>query len=272
MQYIIKIFSGFVLLFSFVNLKAATVDTVETFSPSMNKNIKAVVITPEHNNKNTSFPVVYLLHGYSGSYKSWITDAPEIANYADQWGIMIVCPDGGFNSWYMDSPEQRDVRYETYMINELVPWIDKHYRTVASPEGRAITGLSMGGHGALYLALRHQDVFGAAGSMSGGVDLRPFPENWELKEKLGPQSKFPERWEENSVINLVHLLSPNKLALIVDCGVDDFFYQANLNLHNKLLARNIPHDFISRPGGHTWDYWQNAVQYQLLFMHNYFNR
>ncbi|WP_242499227.1 alpha/beta hydrolase family protein [Flavobacterium sp. 140616W15] len=80
-----------------------------------------------------------------------------------------------------DSPIDTTFKYETYVIDELVPFIDKNYKTITSREGRAISGLSMGGHGALYLSFKHQEVFGAAGSMSGGVDFRPFPEKWDIK-------------------------------------------------------------------------------------------
>lgn len=261
-----------ILCLSFFHLNASTVDTVETYSPSMDKNIKAVVIKPDNYDAKEALPVVYLLHGYSGDYKNWIEKVPEISSYADELEIIIVCPDGNFNSWYFDSPENPDLKFETYISKELVSWIDKCYKTIPSPKGRAITGLSMGGHGALYLAFKHQDVFGAAGSMSGGVDLRPFPDNWELDEKLGSYAKHPARWDQHSVINLVYLLHSNGLALIFDCGTSDFFYQVNINLHNKLLERNIPHDFITRPGGHTWEYWSNSIQYQLMFMHNFFEK
>jgi S-formylglutathione hydrolase FrmB len=128
----------------------------------------------------------------------------------------------------------------------------------------------MGGHGALYLAIKHQDVFGAAGSMSGGVDLRPFPNNWEISSRLGKLSDAPDAWSKNSVINLTHLLTSKSLALIVDCGTDDFFYKVNQQLHENWMYNNIPHDFISRPGSHNWNYWSNAIRYQLLFMNRFF--
>ncbi len=101
--------------------------------------------------------------------------------------------------------------------------------------GRAITGLSMGGHGALYLAFKHQDIFGAGGSMSGGVDMTPYPNNWEISKRLGTYAEFPERWENNSVINLTHSLTPGSLAIIFDCGTDDFFYKVNVKLHERLV-------------------------------------
>ena len=160
--------------------------------------------------------------------------------------------------------------YETYIADELVKWVDNNYKTIKSRTGRAITGLSMGGHGGLYLAFKHQDIFGAAGSMSGGVDLRPFPNNWDISKRLGTYSAYPERWEQNSVVNMLHLLTPKSLSLIIDCGTEDFFFKVNENLHQKLLERNIPHDYITRPGAHNWTYWANAVQYQLLYMNKFF--
>ncbi|WP_192347542.1 alpha/beta hydrolase family protein [Algoriphagus sp. Y33] len=248
----------------------ASVDTVATFSPSMQKEIKAVVITPAEYSETKDYPVVYLLHGYSGNYSNWITKVPQLQSYADQYDMIIVNPDGNFGSWYWDSPEVANSKYETYVAKELVEFIDKEYSTVQSREGRAITGLSMGGHGALYLAFRHQDTFGTAGSLSGGVDIGPFPENWEMKKYLGTKAENPERWEEYSVMYQSHRLIPNQLKLIISCGTEDFFYDVNVKLHEKLTYNNIPHTFMTGPGGHTWEYWADAVQYQLVFFDKYF--
>jgi S-formylglutathione hydrolase FrmB len=238
----------------------------------MDKEIKAAVVTPDATSAAQSLPVVYLLHGYGGDFSNWLRSFPEVKDWADHYQMIIVCPDGNIGSWYFDSPIDPKYQYETYITKELIPWIDSHYPTLASPRGRGITGLSMGGHGALYLSFRHQDLFGVAGSMSGGVDFRPFPRNWEIAQRLGEYAEHPANWENNTVINLLHLLQPNALSLIIDCGSEDFFYQVNCQLHEQLLYRNIPHDFISRPGGHTWSYWQNALPYQLLFMHRFFNK
>lgn len=249
--------------------QAAIVDTVVTYSPSMKKPIKAVVIRPDNYEKEKELPVVYLLHGYSGNYANWISKVKGLEKAVDLYRCMIVCPDGGFGSWYWDSYLDSS-RYETYISRELVSWVDNKYKTIKNKSGRAITGLSMGGHGALYLAFKHPDVFGAAGSMSGGVDIRPFPNNWDMAKHLGSYAEHPERWEKNTVINMLHLLAPGKLSLIIDCGTEDFFFKVNEELHEQLLLRNIPHDYITRPGAHNWEYWANAVQYQLLFMHRYF--
>ena len=264
-------FSVFLLL-SFLylhNSHAAIVDTVITYSPSMKKNIKAVVITPDNYAAKNAFPVVYLLHGHGGNYADWITKAKGFEKAADLYQLIIVCPDGN-NSWYWDSPVDSSYKYETYIAKELVNWVDANYKTIKDRKGRGITGLSMGGHGGLYLSLNHQDVFGAGGSMSGGVDIRPFPNNWDIALRLGKFSDKPETWEKYTVVNLLHLYKPNSIALIIDCGTDDFFFTVNEHLHQQLLYRNIAHEYIVRPGAHNWSYWINAVQYQLLFMSNYF--
>jgi S-formylglutathione hydrolase FrmB len=238
----------------------------------MKKEIKAVVIKPDSYASGKRFPVVYLLHGYSGNYSNWIEKVPGIKEDADRYQVLIVCPDGGFGSWYWNSPVDAAFQYETYVAEELVSLIDRQYKTITGAAGRAITGLSMGGHGALYLALKHPEVYGAAGSMSGGVDIRPFPNNWDMAKRLGSYASNKALWEENTVMNLLHLAQPGKPALIIDCGTADFFFEVNERLHQELLYRNIPHDYITRPGAHNWEYWKNAVRFQLLYFYDYFNR
>lgn len=259
------------LLLTFSNVHAAGVDTVTVRSASMKKEIKAVVITPAGYSKDAAYPVVYLLHGFGDNYATWVKNVPAIKEDADLFNIIIVCPDGS-RSWYMDSPVDPAWKYETFVATELVQWVDATYKTKKDRAARGITGLSMGGHGGLYLSIKHQDVFGAAGSMSGGVDLRPFPNNWDLALRLGNYAQNPQAWEQNSVINLLPLLKPNALALTIECGIDDFFYKVNEKLHQELLYRNITHDYTTRPGVHNWEYWSNAVHYQLLFMHRFFKR
>lgn len=268
-----RLFLTVIVLFCCAGLlQAATVDTLLTRSASMKKEIKAVVIKPDSYASGNRFPVVYLLHGYSGNYSNWIEKVPGIKEDADRYQVLIVCPDGGFGSWYWNSPVDAAFQYETYVAEELVSLIDRQYKTITGAAGRAITGLSMGGHGALYLALKHPEVYGAAGSMSGGVDIRPFPNNWDMAKRLGSYASNKALWEENTVMNLLHLAQPGKPALIIDCGTADFFFEVNERLHQELLYRNIPHDYITRPGAHNWEYWKNAVRFQLLYFYDYFNR
>ena len=256
-----------------VFLNAAKVDTLVVFSNSMQKNTRTCVVSPDNYDKTgQAYPVLYLLHGYSENYGSWVNKYPQIKQFSDQYNMIIVGVDGNFSSWYFDSPIDSTSKYETYVTKELIGFIDDTYNTIKSREGRAVTGLSMGGHGALYLSIRHQDIFGASGSMSGGVDIRPFPQSWELPKRLGDMAEYPENWEKNTVINLLYLLKKGDLSIIIDCGIDDFFIGVNRQLHEKMLYLNIKHDYIERPGGHTRDYWTNSLQYQVLYFNNFFRK
>jgi S-formylglutathione hydrolase FrmB/acetyl esterase/lipase len=267
-----KVICLFIVFSLTFQIFAAKVDTVRVMSKSMNKMICNLVITPDsYPGEKKTYPVLFLLHGAGGNQKDWLNNAPEIKDYSDKYNIIIVCPDGSKTSWYFDSPVDSTMKYETYMAKELIGYIDTNYSTKKDSSGRAITGLSMGGHGAFYLTFRHPDIWGAAGSMSGGVDFRPFPDNWDLSKRLGDYSKYPDNWDKNVVINLLDSIKDKTLKLIFDCGVDDFFCTVNRNLHQKMLEYKIPHDYIERPGKHTWDYWQNSLKYQIVFFNDFFN-
>lgn len=261
-----------VLSFSVGQLCAQRTDTVAVYSPAMKKEVKVVVIVPAESigADAKAVPAVYLLHGFGGNYGEWLGRMkPTLPVIANSLNMIFVCPDGK-GSWYWDSPVNSDVRYETFVSKELPDYIDKHYPAISDRKSRAVTGYSMGGHGALWLAFRHPDVFGACGSMSGGVDIRPFPGNWDMSKQLGEYAENQKVWDDHTVINQIYRLKPEGLAIIIDCGTHDFFYDVNQKLHEKLLYNNIPHDYLIRPGGHTQEYWRNAVDYQLLFFSKYF--
>ncbi|MFN0173751.1 MAG: alpha/beta hydrolase [Saprospiraceae bacterium] len=251
---------------------AAHVDTLEIFSASMRKNIKCLVVAPEnYRATGKPYPVLYLLHGYSGNFAGWLTDAPQIREHADNYQMIIVCPDGGYDSWYLDSPVDTTVRYETYIAKEVVGFIDYYYNTRRERAGRAIAGLSMGGHGAITLGIKHIDTFGAAGSMAGGLDLRPFKlNNWDLKGVLGEPLIHWKNWEAASAVNFVPRLKGSDFPIIIDCGLDDFFLETNREMHRRLLEADIPHEYTERPGEHNSDYWGSAVDFQVLFFHKFF--
>ncbi|NDV78666.1 alpha/beta hydrolase family protein [Dysgonomonas sp. 511] len=264
----------FLIASCLISLQAQKVDTVEVFSQKMNKALKNVVILPEGYDKanDKRYPVVYLLHGYGGKHSTWVDHTKKsLPQDASKWDVIIVCPDGQ-NSWYWDSPVNPGMQFETYVSKELIGFVDENYNTIASPKGRAVTGFSMGGHGGLWLGINHPDVFGACGSMSGGVDIRPFPNNWEMRKWLGSYKANPEVWKQYTVATQLHKIEPNTLEIIIDCGKDDFFYKVNEDLHHDMLRRNITHDYIVRPGGHTHKYWNNAVDYQLMFFSKFFNK
>lgn len=255
---------------TFVN--GAKVDTVNIYSNSMQKQIKCVVVKPiSYKKKNTRFPVIYLLHGYSGDYSNWIKKVPEIKSYADEYNIIIVCPDGDYASWYFDSPLDPKMKYETYISFELPHYIDSTFRTIADKNYRAITGLSMGGHGALFIAWKHPQVFAAVGSMSGGVDLNDLKNKYQITKVLGDTLNYPDNWKNYSVLNVIENKLSDSLEIIIDDGNDDIFIAANRRLHQKLLQLKIPHDYIERPGKHSWDYWKYALNFQILFFKKYFD-
>lgn len=260
-------------LLNTLDARASQVDTVEIFSVSMQKNVRCIVIKPDHYHfTGDRYPVLYLLHGWSGNYAGWLGDAPQLRQHADTYQMLIVCPDGGYDSWYLDSPVDSTVRYETHIASEVVHYIDYYYYTRREPGGRAITGLSMGGHGALSLAIRHPDVFGAAGSMAGGLDLRAWKKNnWDLEGVLGSPLLNWSNWEEYSVVNLVERLKKQQMPLIIDCGTGDFFIESNREMHRRLLDMGYPHDYTERPGEHNGEYWGHAVDFQVLFFVRFFS-
>ena len=266
----------FILVLLGMQAIAGNVDTIQIQSNYLKKATKFVVIQPsnqgQQNNTQARYPVVYLLNGYDGNYAQWTKTAPQLAKTADDLKMIFVYPDGGKSSWYFDSPLDSNMQYESYIIKELVPYVDANFPTKANPKSRAITGLSMGGHGGLYLAIRHSDVFGAAGSTSGGFDFRPFPKSWNLPNILGAYETNQTRWYEYTVMRQVELLTNNQLAIIFDCGVDDIFINVNRALHEKLLQLKIDHDYIERSGGHNHAYWRSSIDFQMLFFHQFFQK
>jgi S-formylglutathione hydrolase FrmB len=251
---------------------AGTVDTINIYSNAMHKSFKCVIIKPDsYKKKKTTFPVVYLLHGWAGDYSNWIKKKPELKNKVDELQIIIVCPDGGWNSWYFDSPVDSTMKFETYIATEVPEYIDSHYRTIKKRTARAITGLSMGGHGAFFLSFRHANIFGACGSTSGGMDLYESRNKFDIMKRLGDTIIHLDNWKKYSVINVIDNLPSDSLGIIFDCGMDDAFFPGNKIVHEKLLKQGIKHDYIERPGNHSWSYWVSALDYQLMFFRKYFD-
>lgn len=261
-------------LFILIFRMSAQVAEKDIYSTKMRRYIKTVVILPKGYNADLDkkYPVVYLLNGYGGNHLTFINNVKKtLAEDATKLNMIFVCPDGQ-NSWYWDSPIDPSFQFETFVSSELVNYIDINYKTKREANGRAITGFSMGGHGGLWLGINHPDIFGACGSMSGGVDIRPFPNNWDMKKRLGEYATNKRVWDKHTVINQLDKIKPNTLAIIFDCGTEDFFFQVNENLHAKMLEKKIPHDYTVRPGKHDGAYWNNALDYQLLFFYKFFNK
>ncbi|AKL98620.1 alpha/beta hydrolase [Endomicrobium proavitum] len=254
---------------------AAKVETVNIKSQAMNKEIPTLVISHEHLTEVGS-PVIYLLHGYAGNEKSWSIIQPKLQSIADRYNLIFVCPYGE-NNWYLDSPIDKSIRYETFISSELVKYIDAHYATGENKSARAITGFSMGGYGAIRTAILHPEIFGAAGSASGAFELINLPsipidtsprKDFNISSVLGKDKKL---WKQYSLFNTISKTQKIFPAIIIDCGYNDtLVFNTNNKFHKKLLENNIAHDYIVRPGGHDITYWQNAIEYQILFFINYF--
>ena len=274
------------LFLPILGFSQASVDTLSVYSPAMKKSIKAAITFPSSYEKGQSrYPVIYLLHGGSGAFSDWhqkVTEKGLVNQLAEEHEVLIVTPGVGPASYYYDSPLLDSVRYETYMIQELIPFIDENYRTLAKKESRAITGLSMGGHGAITLAAKHPQLFVAAGSMSGvmnidtdlwkvGEDFRNLRKKGQI-EMLGPINYQGPQFSPYTAVGLVDQLKNQGISLILDCGVDDFLIETNRQMHTLLMQKGIPHEYIERPGAHTWPYWTEALPVQFFFLTKYLQR
>ncbi len=255
-----------------VPAQAARIDSLSISSPKIPQPMAVKVVVPDALPAGAhAFPVVYMLNGYDGDCNQWLKGTPELPALADRYGMLMVLP-SGMDSWYVDSPLRPDMQMASFITDELILEIDRRYSTDTSR--RAITGLSMGGHGALTLAMDHPDLFVAAGSTSGGVDLRPFAKRWNLAQILGTPEQNPETWAGVTALSKVKGLKERapRLNIIFDCGIDDFFAGVNDDLHKAMLEEGIPHDYISRPGRHAHSYWRNAIKYHLLFFDGVFSK
>lgn len=243
---------------------------VEVKSKKMGRSINNLVVIPEQYLKDstTTFPVIYLLHGFSDDYMAWQNHV-DLTKYANQYGIILVCPDAQ-DSWYFDSPVDPTFQFETYITQELRSYIESNYRTINDRKCRAITGLSMGGHGALWLAWRHTDIYGMCGSMSGAVDIMTLKDRFKIDKRLGKYAANEASWKSHSVINLVPTLKNNQF-IIIDDGTSDFLIKENRALHAALQQHNIKHEYSERPGRHSWDYWLKSLEIHLKAFYNHIN-
>ena len=299
--------------------KAVTKSTVvktSFFSTALGVKKNVVVYLPAgYTTSGKRYPVFYYLHGLGGEETNW-TSGGKLHETADQLGLqaIVVMPDGD-DGFYADSAKQVDYdacmksgaglffpqrprrttcvrasKYETYIVNDLVSWVDATYRTIASREGRAIAGLSMGGFGALHLAMRHPTLFAAAASHSGVDALLyggPIPyakgkvklvtdvKKWG--DGLGPFGTWIrgifgmdlETWRSYDPASLVAKLDPKTApALYLDCGTEDDFLLHNgmQYLHDLLLERGIEHAYYIGPGRHDFAFWRARLPHSLEFL------
>ncbi len=287
----------------FVGVSAAAdklpVATIEHDAPSVGRKMKFNLVLPAgYDNSTSRYPVLYLLHGLTSNYTAWAyMNVPEVAaNYQ----LIIVMPDVG-NSWYVNWAENAAGQkndWESYIIQDLIGYVDSHYRTIATRAGRGINGLSMGGYGAMTLGLRHPDLFCTIGSHSGALafaertaesvakgeqpeflrrewskDLNPKIQiaGFSTPAERTPQGKIfltREQCDAHDPFKLVLEVDRAQLPYIyVDCGTDDGLITSNQRFCQLLLKNNIPFTYGQSRGGHVPPYWAREVAQSIAVQH-----
>ncbi|WP_290791983.1 alpha/beta hydrolase [Flavihumibacter sp. UBA7668] len=274
LNHVILAITFFILLLSSTTLKAGKVDTLSLYSSAMKKDMKFIVVEPSTTIPDGGFPVVYLLHGMGGTYNLWITKVPALQDAADRFNCIIVCPDGGRTTLYFNNPLDSTYRFESHFIKELIPYVDSHYPTAKDRKFRSIAGLSMGGFGSLFMASNYPELFASAGSMSGALMVDPIARSIIAKsaDKTIDSSCCQINWNKLKEYNSGDTSSANTIALALECGTEDYLLAANRSAHRRLTDLKIAHDYTERPGRHNWFYWENAIDYQLLFFRKRWNR
>lgn len=267
-----------IVLFSFMAcaqvVEAARVRTVQFRSKLTGKELPYSVVLPdsyeEPNKEKVFYPTLYLLHGLSGHYSNWFSKT-KLAEYAAQYEIIVVTPEGN-DGWYTDSATVAADKYESYIMQELIPDVERRFRALKARKGRAIAGLSMGGYGALKFGVKYPDQFIFAASMSGALNAATRTDAhpgfaWEyvrpsIMQVFG-EADSPTR-VANDLYELVRRLPSKRLVSLpffyLDCGTEDGFLNTNRELAGIFLELKIPHEFRQLPGQHNWAYWDSQVR------------
>jgi putative tributyrin esterase len=246
------------------------IETLQFQSTLVGKTLPYNVILPRdyETSRTTRYPVLYLLHGLFGHYTDWITKT-NVADYASPYRMIVVMPEGN-NGWYTDSATVPADKYESYILKELIPDVQKRYRTIEARYGRAVAGLSMGGYGALKFGLKSPDTFVFAGSVSGALAAPAWTED-DLKglktirdsvfSVFGPVGSDTRK--TNDIYEITRGLSAGRIAalpyLYLDCGTEDFLIGFNQQFGALLREKKIPHEYRELPGDHDWAYWDQQV-------------
>ena len=302
--------------FSSLTWAAGTVQTGTFSSESLGVSKKFRVYLPQGYSENCCrYPVIYQLHGWGASQETWTGPGLRIQDAADDMKLhaIIVMPDGD-RSMYLDSatpvdyeacmaeqiPKRnrtesradfcvRKPKYATYIIRDLIPYIDSVYRTIDKPSARGISGESMGGFGAMQLAMRSQQ-FGSVVSHSGGLSMlykgpKPFqpgsaevwsevvhlPGREEVEAALGDSI---ENWRAHDPYSLAGKGVGVPLAIYFDVGTEDEVgsYEMSMHFAERLTQLNIKHTFVEVPGGHHDDvYFVSRAPIGLRFHVEQFN-
>jgi putative tributyrin esterase len=259
----------FCLIVACSDLAAQSIASVDSFyMPSLGRMKKLSVLVPAKYDPRMRYPVLYLLHGYSGGYDNWGSKT-KIADYVRDVPMIVVMPDGE-NSWYVNSATAPNDRFEDYIVNDLPNYIQKAYSIDTTKQG--IAGLSMGGYGALVLALRHPTKYRFAGSLSGAI---AFPRGMtdttrQPEHSLLPSLKhaFGEKPGASRSTYDLFLLSRQTSKdsmpyIYMAMGTQDA-YRSFLPAHRALIdlfrGAGVPYEYHETPGGHSWQYWDTEIQ------------
>jgi putative tributyrin esterase len=245
------------------------VQTIQFESKLVGKTLPYNVLLPVNYNQTESktkrYPVLYLLHGFSGHYTNWL-EKTKLVDYTAGYELIVVMPEGN-DAWYTDSATVPTDKYESYIVQELIPDVEKRFRASSDAGSRAIAGLSMGGYGAIKFGLKHPEMFALAASLSGAFGAatwdakEPGAISDSLKQAFGPANS--ETRAANDVPRLAREAKAKgtKLPfLYVDCGTEDHLFGDNREFISLLVELKIPHEYRQLPGGHSWAYWDSQVQ------------
>jgi putative tributyrin esterase len=250
--------------------QGASVETVQFQSKLVSATLPYnVILPPDYRASSaTRYPVLYLLHGFGGHYSDWVTRT-NVADYASQYRMIVVMPEGN-DGWYTDSADVATNKYESYFLKELIPDVEKRYRTIQTRYGRGIAGLSMGGYGALKFGLKTPDTFAFAGSLSGTLDVAAWTEDYlknlksirdSVSKVFGPLGSLTR--QNNDLFEIVRGISPSRTANLpyfyLDTGTEDFFASNSQQFVLLLREKKIPHEYRELPGEHNWAYWDQQV-------------
>lgn len=217
------------------------------------------VILPDRHESQGPFPVFYLLHGLSDDHTIW-SRRTSIERYVDGLPLIVIMPDGG-RGFFCDA--HQGAAYESHIVKDVIGFTDRFFNTIPSRHGRAIGGLSMGGYGAIKLALKFPDLFCSATSHSGVLALASRPDHpEELTRILGPSYAGGK----DDVFALADAIPREATpAIRFDCGTEDDLLPDSRFFHERLVALGIPHEYEEFPGGHSWDYWDAHVKEAIAF-------
>jgi putative tributyrin esterase len=231
-------------------------------SAALNRDMQYRVVLPMHITAGAKLPAVYLLHGGGGSFHDW-SNYSDVARFAEQ-GLILVMPEGD-ESYYVNAREPPQDRYEDYIVIDLVADVGKKFPVVVGGANRAIVGVSMGGYGAIKLALSHPDLFFFAGGISPAIDVPSRPFSIKRIQQSRHYTSIFGSWGTVTRRNgdpfvLARSADQAKTPyLFLSCGEQEGLLAPNRNFAALLGQRYFRYEFHVVPGGHDWNQWNEQL-------------